>query len=105
MAASVASLTTVAEAARATCRAAEDRPKKSVMFTMLPQHLGLEERFRLAKAVGFEGVEIPPQEDEAAAAAMRGAAEKAGIPIQSVIYGGWDNPLTSADPAVVTRGQ
>lgn len=80
------------------------RPKKSVMFSMLPDSLSVEERFRLAKTVGFEGVEVAPVEDEAAATRLRSAAERAGIPIQSVIYGGWDSPLSSPDPAVVARG-
>ena len=35
---------------------------------------------------------------------MRAAAEKAGLPIQSVIYGGWDAPLSDPNPAVVERG-
>src|SRR5437588_555706 len=74
------------------------RPRKSVMYTMLPESLEPEARFRLAKEVGFEGVEVPPVGSEAAASALRSAAEKAGIPIQSVIYGGWDHPLSDPDP-------
>jgi L-ribulose-5-phosphate 3-epimerase len=80
------------------------RPKKSVMFAMLPGNLSLEARFQMAKDVGFEGVEAPPIREEAQAAAMRAAAEKAGIPIQSVIYGGWEAPLSDPNPAVVARG-
>jgi hexulose-6-phosphate isomerase len=83
---------------------ASNRPKKSVMFSMLPGSLSLEDRFKLAKDVGFEGVECSPVGNEKAAAALRSAAEKAGIPIQSVIYGGWDAPLSDPDPAVVERG-
>ncbi|HLV79790.1 MAG TPA: sugar phosphate isomerase/epimerase family protein [Chthonomonadaceae bacterium] len=81
-----------------------ERPKKSVMFTMLPESLSLESRFRLARDVGFEGVEAPPVSEEREASAMRAAAEKAGLPIHSIIYGGWEAPLSSADPAVVARG-
>jgi L-ribulose-5-phosphate 3-epimerase len=80
------------------------RPKKSVMFTMLPERLSLEARFQLAKEVGFEGVEAPPVAEESAANAMRAAAEKAGLPIHSVIYGGWEAPLSSPDPAIVQKG-
>lgn len=82
----------------------ESRPKKSVMFGMLPSNLSLEDRFKLAKEVGFEGVESDPVKTEAEARAMRAAAEKAGIPIHSVIYGGWDAPLSSPDPKVIERG-
>ncbi len=84
--------------------AAAARPQKSVMFTMLPESLGLEDRFRLAKEVGFAGVEVPPVGTEQEAGAMRAAAEKAGIRLHSVIYGGWEAPLSSPDPAVVEQG-
>jgi hexulose-6-phosphate isomerase len=83
---------------------AADRPKKSVMYGMLPGSLSVEARFQLAKDVGFEGVEIPPLADEQQARVMRAAAEKAGIPIQSVIYGGWDNPFSDPNEAVIERG-
>src|SRR4051812_2629064 len=80
------------------------RPKKSVMYSMLPGNLSVEERFKLARAVGFEGVECSPVGSEAQATALRSAAEKAGIPIQSIIYGGWDAPLSDPNPAVVAKG-
>lgn len=79
-------------------------PKKAVLFSMLPDSLDLEARFRLAKDVGFEGVEAPPINDEKQAKTMRDAAEKAGIRIHSVIFGGWEAPLSSPDPAVAQRG-
>jgi len=81
-----------------------DRPKKSVMFSMLPGSLSLEDRFKLAKSVGFEGVECSPVGSEKAATDLRRAAESAGIPIQSVIYGGWDAPLSDPNPAVIAKG-
>ena len=81
-----------------------DRPKKSVMFSMLPGNLSLEARFQLAKEVGFEGVESGPIGEKEQAMAMRAAAEKAGIPIHSIIYGGWEAPLSDPNPAVVERG-
>ena len=84
--------------------AAADRPKKSVMFSMLPGSLSLEERFKLAKAVGFEGVECSPVGSEKAATDLRRAAESAGIPIQSIIFGGWDAPLSDPNPAVIAKG-
>lgn len=83
---------------------ASQRPKKSVMFDMLPGGMELDARFRLARDIGFAAVEAPPIATEAEAAAMRRGAEAAGLRIQSVIYGGWDAPLSSPDPAVVRRG-
>jgi L-ribulose-5-phosphate 3-epimerase len=80
-----------------------EAPQKAVMFTMLPNHLPLDERFRLAKNVGFAAVEAPPITDRIEAEKMRAAAERAGIRIHSVIYGGWDPPLSSPDPAQAER--
>ena len=82
---------------------AENRPKKACLFGMLPNNLSLEDRFKLAKDVGFEGVEAPPL-DGVEAEKMRAASDKAGIRIHSVIYGGWGSPLTSGDPVVIERG-
>ena len=38
--------------------------KKSLLWDMLPANLSLEDRFKLAKEVGFAGVEAPPYTDE-----------------------------------------
>jgi L-ribulose-5-phosphate 3-epimerase len=92
-------LSTTAESAPAET----DAPKKAVMFTMLPNQLPLDERFRLARDVGFAAVEAPPITDRIEAEKMRAAAERAGIRIHSVIYGGWDPPLSSPDPAQAER--
>jgi hexulose-6-phosphate isomerase len=75
------------------------KPKKSLVWSMLPGALSPEDRFKLAAAVGFEGVEMPPITEPAQCESMRKAAEKAGIRIHSVIYGGWDPPLTHPDAA------
>lgn len=71
-------------------------PKKAVNFYMLPSKMSVEDRFKLARDVGFEGVEVPPTFGTEAEK-MRAAADKAGIPIHSVIYGGWDPPLTAPE--------
>jgi len=77
-------------------------PKKAVLFGMLPGNLDIESRFKLARDVGFAGVEAGPA-DLATADKMRAAAEKAGIHIHSVIYGGWDPPLSAPDPAAAAK--
>ncbi len=84
--------------------AAPAKLKKAIIYGMLPDDLPMPDRFKLAKDVGFEGVEIAPVA-EAEAEAMRKAAEAAGIPIHSVIYGGWKAPMSSADPEVIKQGQ
>jgi L-ribulose-5-phosphate 3-epimerase len=80
----------------------EDRIKKAVVYSMLPSALPPAERFKLAKACGFDGIEMPPV-PEADCDALRAAAEGAGVRLHSVIYGGWNPPLTHPDAA--QRGQ
>lgn len=88
----------VSSAAGAT-NAPQDGPKKAVIFGMLPGNLSIEDRMKLAADCGFHGVESSPIGDAAECERMRIAAEKAGIRVHSVIYGGWDPPLTHPDPA------
>ena len=71
---------------------------------MLPAKLSIEDRFKLAKDVGFAGVEASPFTDETECKNLRAASEKVGIPIHSVIFGGWDAPLSHPDPKVQERG-
>lgn len=92
-----------ADAAPASVRKAVG-PRKAIMFGMLPGDMELADRFRLARELGFEGVEAPPITDPAECERMRKAAEAAGLRIHSVIYGGWGAPLSSGDPAVVQKG-
>ncbi len=97
----------VASAALGEAQAQEQMPplKKALILGMLPKELSLEERFRLARRLGFEGVEAYPLGEGKPREEMRAAAEAAGIRIHSIMYGGWGAPLSSADPKVVQRGQ
>jgi hexulose-6-phosphate isomerase len=65
---------------------------------MLPGNLSLADRFKLARDTGWEGIEAPPITDPAEAEKMRAGAEAAGLRIHSVIFGGWDAPLSHARP-------
>jgi len=78
--------------------------KKGVIFSMLPGSLSVADRFKLARDVGFDGVEVSPTSDAAEIKTMREAAEKAGVEIHSIIFGGWQSPLSSPDPAIGERG-
>lgn len=78
--------------------------KKSIIMSMIPQMDRIEDRFRLARDLGYEGLEVDPVADLAEARRMRAAAEKAGIRLHSVIYGGWQAPLSSPDPTVAEKG-
>ncbi len=75
-----------------------DGPKKAVLYGMLPGKYTIEDRFKLAKDCGFDGVESDPGGDQATCERMRAAAASAGIRVHSVIYGGWDPPLTDPNP-------
>ncbi|HSV74178.1 MAG TPA: sugar phosphate isomerase/epimerase family protein [Chthonomonadales bacterium] len=77
--------------------------KKALIFSDLPGTLSVEDRFKMVRDVGFDGVESSPVEP-AEAARMRAAAESAGVAIHSVLYGGWHTPLSSGDPEVVEKG-
>jgi len=100
-----AGLTAQAEAAAAgyTLPAGRRKWRKAMVAGMLPGDMSLDERFALAKRVGFDGVEVSPM-SEAEAAEHREAAERNDLRIHSVIYGGWGSPLSSGDEAAVTQG-
>jgi L-ribulose-5-phosphate 3-epimerase len=79
--------------------------RKGILFTMLPKDLPLEERFKLAKDVGFDDVECMTTDDQKEADAIKSAAEKAGLRIHSVMNSAhWRFPLNAGDPEVVKKG-
>src|SRR5689334_20178875 len=79
-----------------------EKPKKSIMPGMIKAGASVEEKFAIAKKAGFDGIEVPPKYDQADA--YRSASEKAGIPIHSVIFGGWEKPLSHPDPKIREAG-
>lgn len=79
-------------------------PKKAVLIGMLPKELSYQDRFALAREVGFEGMEVNTIENPAEAEAIAKAAQAARLPIHSVMNSEhWRSPLSSADPAVVDK--
>ena len=77
--------------------------RKGVYVSMLPKG-SWEERFRLARAVGFEDVELATTPDMKEAEAAKKAAQATGIRIHSVMnQAHWKFPLSSPDPAVVAQ--
>jgi hexulose-6-phosphate isomerase len=80
------------------------RIKKAVQIYMLPKELSYADRFKLARDVGFEGVEGQTVEDPKVADEIKKASEDARVPIHSVMnMAHWENPLSSRDPAVVKK--
>jgi len=78
--------------------------KKAILFSMLPESLDLDGKLKTARDAGFEAVEMPPISDPAQIKSTRTAADKAGIHIHSIIYGGWQAPLSSPDPKIAEQG-
>ncbi len=79
--------------------------KKALCFGMVAGKLSLEEKFKLVKDCGFDGVEPGTVGDEKVVEEMKAAAEKAGVRIHSIMNSAhWGSPLASADPAVVEKG-
>jgi len=77
--------------------------KKAVQYGMLPKELSIEDRLKLARDVGFAGIEAPRMTDANAAAEMRTAADRAGVRIHSMSWG-WA-AFTGDDPGAVARDQ
>ena len=81
------------------------RLRKALQFGMLPKDLSDAEKFKLAKKCGFEGIELNSPIADLAAAAQHGKlAKEAGVPIHSIVYGGWDAPFSDPDPKVIEKG-
>ncbi len=78
--------------------------KKAVLLGMLPKRLSYAERMKMAREVGFEGIQVYTTPDQREAEEIKKAAEDARIKIESVMnMAHWQNPLSSADPAVVEK--
>lgn len=78
--------------------------KKGVLLDMLPKNLSYADRLKMARDVGFEGIQADTTPDQNEAEEIRKAAEDAGIKIDSVMnMDHWKYPLSSSDPAVVEK--
>jgi L-ribulose-5-phosphate 3-epimerase len=79
-------------------------PKKSVLISMLPRDRSYADRFALARAAGFEGIEMRTINSAAEAEEIKAAASKTGLRIHSVMNTAhWESPLSSDEPAVVGK--
>ena len=86
--------------------------RKAITLEMLPTsetsaepHSLLDvDKLKLARACGFEGVEIRPIADMADAVKFGKIAKEIGVPVHSVNAGGWNFPLSDPNPDVVKKG-
>ncbi len=78
--------------------------KKAVLISMLPKNLSYADRFRIARAAGFEQMEAQTVADTREAEEIKKAAEDAKLRIHSVMnMDHWKYPLSSSDTAVVAK--
>ena len=80
------------------------RIKKAVGWEMIGEKLSPEDKFRLAKDVGFEGVEISrhaSKEETVEPQILARASEKVGLPIHGVSNGGHPDLEAAIDDAAV----
>jgi len=78
--------------------------KKGVLVDMLPKDMSYADRFKLARQVGFEALQVNTTPKPAEQIEIKRAAETAGMRIDSVMnMDHWKYPLSSADPAVVEK--
>ena len=76
--------------------------RKAVKYTMVGGKGTVEEKFRLLKKLGFEGVDInrPLPHDE-----VRKAQDATGLIVHGTVgYDHWRKPLSAADPEVRKQG-
>jgi hexulose-6-phosphate isomerase len=79
--------------------------KYSLLMGMFQTQVPYPERIAMAKRLGYDGIEASPMRDMDKAKELGQLAKAAGIQIHSIIYGGWQHPLSDPDPAVVARGK
>jgi len=78
--------------------------KRAVLVSMLPKELAWHDRFALARAVGFDGIEMQTMTDQAEAESVAKASEATGLVIHSVMNSDhWRYPISSPDPDVVRK--
>jgi L-ribulose-5-phosphate 3-epimerase len=97
----------VAAAPELVKRAAAQEPgariRKAVGWGMIDHSLPVEERFRLVKDVGFEGVEVTrhSREEETDPRVLARASEKVGIPVHGVVNGTHPDLQAAIDDAEI----
>jgi hexulose-6-phosphate isomerase len=89
---------------RLQAQAAPSRITKAILISMLPKDPSWARRFALVREAGFDAVEMETIQSKDESAEIRDAARRAGVRIHSVMnMEHWRSPLSSADPAVVSR--
>ncbi len=78
--------------------------QKGVLLSMFPKELSHADKFKMARDVGFEVMQVPTTPAQSEAEEIKKAAEDAKVKIDSVMnMDHWKYPLSSGDPAVVQK--
>ena len=80
------------------------RLRKALQYGMLPKELPDAEKFKLARKCGFHGIEGSPVADLQVARERGRLAREAGVPIHSIVFGGWHAPFSEPDPQTIAKG-
>ena len=79
--------------------------KKAFCFRMFPGEMPLEDRFKLARDIGLDGVEVKAVDDPKQVERIKIAAENASIEIHSVMnIANWKYPFSSDNPSDISKG-
>ena len=78
--------------------------RRALQLGMLPRQLSDTDKFKLAKKCGFEGIEGSPMSDLDAARELGKLVRQAGVPIHSIVYGGWGAPFSDPKAEVIKKG-
>jgi hexulose-6-phosphate isomerase len=79
--------------------------KKGILYGMLPKNLSVYDRFKMAKDVGFDEMEVGTVTSETESEEIKKASDAVQMPIHSVMcMSHWKNPLSSPDWTVVAEG-
>lgn len=77
---------------------------KAVQWGKIPGEGTDEEKIKLAKACGMDGIEAYPMEDLEAAKVRGALSREIGCPIHAVTYGGWGAPMSDPGDKVIAKG-
>ena len=78
--------------------------RKGILLGMLPKSLPMNDRFKLARDIGFEQIELPTMTEQKDADEAKKASEVSGLKIHSVMnQAHWRYPLSSPDKEDVAK--
>jgi len=100
----LAASTMLSKAARAQEESQFKPLRKAVQWNKISGEGTDEEKIKIAKACGFDGIEDYPHPDLDAAKRRGELARELGCPIHSITYGGWGAPMSDSSEKVIAKG-